>query len=668
MDWFETTGETVTVEHVEPSEDLDKFVKQLCKKIQACKDSERRQEFEKECEQGEKQFESELKRKDAGPRDADIDFPLTLEISNQNSTRVVYPLASGANSMFVVQPMDPKYKKAAVKYQRIVDARTDQGDWIRYMSNLAQEAHKKPRGTGKVVWKRKERKVIWTEMQMVDSGEFTMAPNGTMVPMKVEQPVTQEKIIVEDEDAYMEVIRAEDLFYPLPSKDLDTAEWVAHRYPITRNQILKRGQKDEDLWRRDLIEHFDEGLRKLGSREEELDSKERAQESDPKQESEKLTMYEVYTEYEGREVIIDLNLDSEDYIRAVYNWFWEYPRPFIVYCWRERLGEIDGRSLCKTLRHLHVAYSASMCQELDSASRAIEKLIVAMESLGLGEFFKKGRLETGLVEVDATPEEVEKGIREIELAASFTPMDSIKSQIMGHANRVANMTQAFYGEESASRPTARGTLATMEEGKTPLFAELEDFRRAVERTEKIRFARRRQYHPREIQLYTKGVPASYKGDNAVTWEPGYWGEQIAIKTRVTSQTMSVALRKEEMVALIDKLPQVFEIIAQMSQGISPNNPQAAIVAQLLEIYLENVKTMFEELNVEGTDKLNFSAAQQLAQVHQQLQAQVQQLTAQIQGMAAQSGAAQVRQGGAQAAPPGPQVAGAAQVPPQPVVS
>jgi uncharacterized coiled-coil protein SlyX len=148
-----------------------------------------------------------------------------------------------------------------------------------------------------------------------------------------------------------------------------------------------------------------------------------------------------------------------------------------------------------------------------------------------------------------------------------------------------------------------------------------------------------------------------------SWPDGVIEKDILIETKVTSASMSKSLRKQELVALVDKMGQLYQQMMQFAMVASdPMNPGALIAAQLLNGLWTVVNDMLTEFEVGKKDALNprlVEVTQVVQQIQQQMQGlvqQVNQLGQQNQQLQAQNAA--VLGGGGQGSPmaPGPQQA------------
>ena len=133
-------------------------------------------------------------------------------------------------------------------------------------------------------------------------------------------------------------------------------------------------------------------------------------------------------------------------MRAVWNWFQNYKRPYVSFSWEGILHSVDGRSLCSILEPAHRAYVAIMNILLDAGARSVEPLVVALKELGLGDLMEDGRLGPGLAEVERSIlQEIDKGIKVIQLTSGNVEyLLQLLGRIIQHMHDASSIPQAFF--------------------------------------------------------------------------------------------------------------------------------------------------------------------------------------------------------------------------------
>ncbi len=108
---------------------------------------------------------------------------------------------------------------------------------------------------------------------------------------------------------------------------------------------------------------------------------------------------------------------------------------------------------------------------------------------------------------------------------------------------------------------------------------------------------------------------------------------------MTSAQMSKNLRKQEMVALLDRVPQMYQTLMGMIEAAVNPGPMSMIAAKLAIAYQGLIDQFMTEFEVPKKDELNPELIQEVQiaqQVQQQLQ-QAQQMAQQAQQQAQQMG-------------------------------
>jgi hypothetical protein len=141
------------------------------------------------------------------------------------------------------------------------------------------------------------------------------------------------------------------------------------------------------------------------------------------------------------------------------------------------------------------------------------------------------------------------------------------------------------------------------------------------------------------------------------WPAGAIEKDILIETKVSSASLSKDSRKQEKLAMVEKLPNIYQTMMGMAQvAINPMDPSASVAFKLLQGYKEAVDSMFTEFEIGKKDVLNPDLVQevQVGQAIQQLQTQVGQLSTQNQQLQASNAQLQaiVGQGQPMAGAPG----------------
>jgi len=161
---------------------------------------------------------------------------------------------------------------------------------------------------------------------------------------------------------------------------------------------------------------------------------------------------------------------------------------------------------------------------------------------------------------------------------------------------------------------------------------MESFRDFLIEVGNMMISRYRQFHPVSMTYFleSKSPEDQQLIQEVITWPKEYWREQVIIEPAVTSQTMNKDLRKQEMLAIVDKWPQIVEQLMTMVQAATAPDATAPVALKLLNYQIKFVlKPFMKEFEIYGDDVLDFGEEIQIGQQFQQAMEQAQQ---QIQGM------------------------------------
>ena len=655
----------------------------LKKELNTC-EIERGRLLEK-CKAWVQQANSRRKRKDVKARDSNIDMPLTRQRMMQNSARLLNPIFQH-DILLIAKPRNPEMDDLAKSVERLVDFISDGIDYRTVCDEWIEQFQTFPFGVLKTPFiQETERIKRWKEL--AGDGEFGAIDEYNQRKLDGQKVVVRrlkdgsEKYFLEvDEEvpirvgAFPEVVPFEDFIVPMSAVDVRTADWVIHRVWMTKPMIKSRirsgvyNKKDGD---QDVLEALGppsaerERLLRLNERgDKQLDLDDSAKQYEI---CEAYLKWAVKKDEEPVEIIVTFEKSSGVILRAVYNFYHSYKRPFVVHEYKKVQGSIFGVPLTFILEPLHVAYSASFNQRLDAASRANEKLYGVPS--GTGDSMRqvdRDAYRAGFVEIDAKKDE----IHEFKLSEpSFTQLPELEAKLESEADKASSLSDYSFGQEQIDRPTATGQVQIIEESKQPQYMMLERFRASLAEVCKHVLARYRQFFPEGLEFYA--MQEDQQGMAMIQqffqWPEGAIEKDVIIETKVSSASMSKSLRKQEIVALLDKLiPYYHELMALAQVATDPMNPMAMIAVKLMNGLYTVMNDMLTEFEVGKKDRLNpelmqeMQVVQQIQQAMQQMQQQISQLGNQNQQLQAtnQQQAAIIQQSGlAGQAGPQPQLQG-----------
>lgn len=601
------------------------------------------------CKAWAKQANSRRQRSDLKSRDSNIDMPLTRQRMMQNSARLLNPIFQ-QDILFVAKPRNPVVEDMARAVEKLNDYISDNIPYRPLCEEWIEQFQTFPFGVVKTPFIQETERIIrWQELTgnpEEDTGpldEYNLRKlDGQKVTLRRLKDGTEKYYLEVDEEvpvrvgAYPEVVPFEDFIVPMSAVDVRTADWVIHRIWMTKPTVKSRirakvyDEKDGD---QDIMDALGEPVT---DRDRLLTLTERRdRDIDLDDTAKQYEICEAYLKWapnekeEPVEIIVTFERSSMVILRAIYNFYHSYKRPFVAHQYKIVLGSIFGVPLTFMLEPLHVARSASVNQRLDAASKGIEKVIIIPSGVDLKEMDRDVWRGTFL-QADIKKDE----LHDITLNPTFTQLPELEAQLEREADKLAGLSDYSFGQEQIDRPTATGQIQIIEESKQPQYIMLERFRVALAEVSKHCLARYRQFYPEGLQFYTmqedpEGVQLV---EQFFQWPDGAIERDVIIETKVSSSLMSKSLRKQELVALLDKLIPYFDKLMQLAQvATDPMNPSAIIAAKLMNGLYVAMDNMLTEFEVGKKDILNpelineLQVIQQIQQAMQQMQQQIAQL-------------------------------------------
>ena len=642
-------------------EEKEKLIEYLCKEHDDVLQS--RKDHEEKWRAWRKQANSRREREGAGPRDSNIDIPSTREYMMQNAARLQTPIFQQDRIMVAI-PKSPSKAESALKIEDFIDwalnrinPRILTDEWIEQFQTF-HAGYVKTGFTTEVEFVKEWKEITGSPgMSPEDPGvspedEFKImsdTPGITTVKRDLDDGTTKYYYEVSSKrerksGCFPEVIPIEDVIHPLSAADIYSSPWVTHRFWPTHREIEFRMEegvwesKDEDG--NPLIETLQKS-----ERERFTFAVESPEEQAPKS-SKQYDIRETYMLWKikdkNTEIIVTWEPKSRQILSLIENYYHEYHRPFVPHQYKHIQNSIYGIPLTYMMEPLHVALSACVNQRLDQASLANETLMFGPP--GLDDLVGKVDqiIRGGYHETNATKDE----IWTITLGnPNFQQIESIEEKLELHMQRVANLSDYSFGEEQVGRPTATGTMQLVEESKQPQYLQLERFRDSLSEVVKHMLARYKQFYPEGMRLYesTQEVDPQTGGtamqEISITWPEGSIEDAVIINTKVSSATMSKNIRKQETLAMLDKVPQIYEGLAQFAYQAGSPNPQAPGLPMISLSLLNGYQKVFNDFltifDVPGKQEINPPLVQEV-QVVQQINQQFMELQQQMQQMVQQN--------------------------------
>lgn len=625
-----------------PEDKRKKFITKICSEIREARQARDEQRTE-QWKTSVAQYQGRLQREDAGPRDCKLDFTQSRELADSMAARMINPIM-GYRQMFVAEAEIQDYDDAARDAELVSTHIAPKEVYLEPMFAAFQQAAVFGTCWVKVDWQSRVKTVREWE------------PGGKVKTREV----------VVREGSFPRVVHTPHMLWPVAAgDDIDTAPWIAERYRERPSEVeekskaginYRKGLKADELGSAKVAEWSSNTA--LGV------EREKSAPGPPADDAPR-EYYQVFVPHPQlkHETVLWVDVENEIELGWVDNWFFDFQRPFVRWAFRPILDDLDGESLMFLLEHLHKAYTALLAIILDNSSRATEKLLLYLKDTGLREVFADGRLHTGAVPVSMdTIDDLKRSIMDISLQSSLMDLRWVLELIMTHMNNASSIASALFGQEVAERPTATGTDRVLSESKQPLSLMLERWLQFWANVHTMQYARYRQFRPEgmpvqvpEIDGLDRTVRSQY-----VSWPAGYWGEQIGFKTRVSSQTMSRDIRKQELLALLERLPQIMQGLLPLAERAIAGDPLSMLVGQLVRSYIWMIQDFFEEFEIAAGGELEdgmFSAmaiGDQYAQIVGDLQKQIGQLQGQLNKLLGPPpGMVGAPPGAGAAGPPGP---------------
>jgi len=585
------------------------------------------------------------KRKGAGARDSDIDVPTTREYMMQNSARIQTPILQ-QDQIMVAEPAAPIYEKVAKGLEPGINWMVDRIDPRVFMDLWIEQFQTYHAGFVKTGFQIEYEFVKHWQKVEEDEDPSILKSAGVMV---VKREMDDGSVVwfketetkrIKRSGSFPEVIPIEDIIIPLTAVDIQTSPFVTHRMWPTKNEIkfrIKQGiwdEKNDD--KEEILPLLQKSDRERITHP--VDSPEEIQPGIQKQYDIRETYLLWEVDGEDVEIIATWEPKSQQFLNIIYNYFHEYARPFVAHTYKPVPNSIYGIPLTFIIQSLHIAYSASINQRLDAASLANETLIFGPSKLELAEQ-ADATIRGGYYATNATKDE----IWSLNLGSTFSQLPDLERVFEEHMQKLSGLSDYSFGQEQVGRPTATGTMQLVEEAKHPQYLQLERFRKSFADVVKHMASRYKQFYPEGMKLYLT-FNRNEDGSNAweeisVNWPEGSFEDSVVIKTKVSSSTMSKNMRKQEVIALVDKMPQIYEPLTNFAMMASMPNPQApgqAIIGlSLLASYQNVIDKFLTEFEIADKKVVNPPLVQE-AQVAKQINDQFMALQQQLQQCVAEN--------------------------------
>jgi hypothetical protein len=212
--------------------------------------------------------------------------------------------------------------------------------------------------------------------------------------------------------------------------------------------------------------------------------------------------------------------------------------------------------------------------------------------------------------------------------------------IQSHINILASINLYNQGIEQIDRPTATGQTLIVEEGKQPLFEHLEIFRSVISELSMIILSRHKQFWQNEAPYASMGVDGQLI-PQMLKFPPGLIEDKVLLEPKASSAMLSENTRKQELVAILDRLGASQRVILDLlntgMQGAAQGLPIGEVAAGCADSYSNMLTRVLTEFKVRDIEEVNppVNAMMQVGQVYQQTIMQMKQQMQQIMQQAQQ---------------------------------
>lgn len=653
-----------------------------------------------------RQYNSRLTREDAvGDTDSNLDMGLTYKYLRVDFAQTIGPLYRGPGSFWIVKPAPAKPSLDTSPYQRIIDFIDSKEDSLAKDEVIYRAAQVFGYAPVKIGWTVETQSVLeWVD---VEDPQITPAPDGAIAVEQIQshgplgtdpsmslmpapgappaidfgepQPapvVTRFRALVEKDvktwvGSREEPIPVQDFLYPWYALSIDTAPWLTHRFWLTSQEAQEREEGGQ--WPEGTIERLGgpQGERPrqfdLGQQEKDKDGNVMPR-SQGKSDSRAYECRETYLRWKvkghkGRkEIIVTWEAVSKKIIKTTFNWLNEFRIPFNVYVCEGRDDGIPGIAAAYRLKSYHLAKNALVNQRLDAATKANNKLILIQATSDLMKLFPGGALRGGAF---ATTADVSKEVADFDLSTPFQQMEGFEELIDSEAMATIGLSPGQMGEELANRPTSGGTLTILQQAGLGQDLKRESYRRFKSRNMKMRLARYKQFMPDGVNTYLRGTNQADRDAIAdlVSWPEGFIDQNIIIEPVVNSETINVALTRQERMQVATAIPPMYQQMMTFAQAAVTPGPLAFVAERMLYAYAIVMADFLEAFDVKDRDVLvqGIVGAVDAGRIYQEAldkaQAAIQKLTAEKQQRDAQDAQAAAAAGGVQPGPVAPFGAG-----------
>ena len=372
-----------------------------------------------------------------------------------------------------------------------------------------------------------------------------------------------------------EIIRRPNIYHVLVMdmitqagvEDEEQAEWIAHRFRLTDNQVRQRVR--DNHYGADLLDKILE-QKEDASRQHEMLQSARTEVPIPWEKMN--TFYEFWMDWpygpgKSKPLVpttVTWHMPTKQAVRAVFNAYGF--RPFKKTKFIEREGRLEGFGIAKRLWQFQEEISTIHNQRLDSATVANTKFFLAKKNT-----VRPGtQIWPGRVLPVNNPKE---DFIAVSMGESLQTMRDLELSALAYSERASGVSDPQLGREAqtlGSRATATGTLALIQEGNRRFDLNVRDIRDVLSFVGQRTLELNQMFRPKGAAFFVQGADGRYT-EQALDLPAEFSISKLAVELTASTATINREVEKQSLIALMGITGQYYERLTQAAMVLA--NPQ-----------------------------------------------------------------------------------------------